>query len=114
MYRLIDPKETVQPYADDLECFGNVRIEDSIDYVIKEQVNATKENEKGQDSDDAVEYLGKKEYQMTLTEAISNLKGLETFYEQQGLLVEAGNAAKMLRKLFSMRNNSLVQRSITP
>ena len=45
-------------------------------------------------------------------DALSFLRSLEIYYEQQGKIIQAGNATKMIREILSKQVKCLVQKSI--
>ena len=107
-----------EPYfEEDLECYAPFN-QDIVDYVFKEYECTENNEELEDDGEELIEEEAIEEENITEREKVSHddalsfLRSLELYYEQQGEIIQVGNVSKMMREIHSKQVKCLVQKSI--
>ena len=99
-------------FEEDLECYEPFK-QDVVNYVFAEYKYAQNVEELEDDGEEFVDEEAIMEREkVSHDNALSFLRSLELYYEQQGMIIQAGNAAKMMREIHSKQVKCLVQKSI--
>ena len=109
--------EDVPYFEEDLECYAPFD-QDIVDYVYKEYECTESNEELEDDGEELIEEEAIDEENITEREKVSHddalslLRTLEVYYEQQGEIIKVGNVSKMMREVHAKQAKCLVQKSI--
>ena len=102
-----------EPYfEEDLECYEPFT-QDIVNYVFQEYDYAQNVKELEDDGEEFVDVEAIMERErVSHDDPLSFLSSLELYYEQQKMIIQAGNVAKMMREIHSKQVKCLVPKSI--